>query len=90
MSETEPDGKVTDYFWKRDTVRIEVLNGKISEEDQLNITGEYTDVSITAQDMTIDDEPVSSAREGEVFAMPLDPRDRVVLGDDVYVNPEDD
>jgi hypothetical protein len=86
MSSEEPQGKVTDYFWKRDTVRIEVLNGKINDGDTLNITGEYTDVTIEAQDMTVDDETVNTAEEGDIFAMPLEPQDRVVLGDEVHVS----
>jgi hypothetical protein len=85
MSSEAPHGKVTDYFWKRDTVRIEVLNDDISEGDTLHITGEYTDVTIEAQDMTMDEEPVTVAEEGDIFAMPLEPQDRVVLGDEVHV-----
>jgi hypothetical protein len=85
MSEDQPEGRVTDYFWKRDTVRIEVLDGEIQQGDTLHITGEYTDVTITAEDMTVDDEAVEAAESGQIFAMPLEPQNRVVLGDEVHV-----
>lgn len=85
MSEdSEPIGKVTDYFWKRNTVRIEVLDGTIEEGDPLHITGEHTDVTLETEDMEVDDEPVESAEEGEIFAMPISPKNRVVLGDEVH------
>lgn len=81
---TDPIGKVTDYFWKRDTVRIEVLDGPIEEGQTLHVLGEHTDVTFETEEMTVDDEPVDQAEEGEVFAMPLSPQNRVVLGDEVY------
>lgn len=77
-------GTVSDYFWKRNVVRIEVEDGSIQEGDNLHITGEYTDVSLEAEDMKIEDEPVDSAEEGDVFSMPISPKNRVVLGDEVY------
>lgn len=88
MSE-EPLGKVTDFFWKRETVRIEVLNGSIEEGDELHITGEHTDETVTAQDMEVDDEPTEVAEEGEILAMPLGMSQRVVLGDEVYLVEDD-
>lgn len=85
MSETgEPIGKVSDYFWKRNIVRIEVLDGSIEEGQTLHITGEHTDVTLETEDMEVDDEPVDVAEEGEIFAMPISPKNRVVLGDEVY------
>jgi translation initiation factor IF-2 len=89
MSSEEPAGKVTDFFWKRNTVRIEVLNGTVQEGDQLHVTGEYTDVSLDVDDMEVDGESVQEATEGEIFALDVSPGDRVVLGDEVYVEDED-
>lgn len=88
MSSETPDGKVTDYFWKRNTVRIEVLDDEIQEGDTLHITGEYTDVTVDAEEMEVEDEAVDTAEEGEIFAMPVEPQDRVVLGDEVFVKSE--
>lgn len=82
--EAEPIGKVTDYFWKRNTVRIKVLDGTIEDGETLHITGEHTDVTLETEDMEVDDEPVDAAEEGEIFAMPISPQNRVVLGDEVY------
>lgn len=80
----EAVGKVTDYFWKRDTVRIKVLNGSIREGEKLHVTGEHTEVTITAEGMEVDGEPIEEAKQGTVFSMPLEPKNRVVLGDKVY------
>jgi len=85
MTENEAEGRVTDYFWKRDTVRIEVLDGEISTGDELHITGEYTDLTLIVDEMTVEDESRESAEAGEIFAMPLEPQNRVVLGDSVQV-----
>lgn len=85
MSDAEPRGKITDYFWKRDTVRIEVLNGSIQVGDTINITGEYTDVTVDVDEMEVDGEPTEEAEEGNIFAMTLEPQNRVVLGDEVYL-----
>lgn len=82
--EDDPIGKVTDYFWKRDTVRIKVLDGSIREGQTLHVTGEHTDVTLEVEDMEVDDEPVDEATEGEILAMPISPKNRVVLGDQVY------
>lgn len=84
MSNDDPIGKVTDYFWKREVVRIEVLNGTVEAGDRLHVSGEYTDETIDVDDMEIDDEPVDVAEEGDVFAMPLGMDQRVMLGDNVY------
>lgn len=87
MSEQEdPIGKVSDFFWKREVVRIEVFDGPINEGDQLHVTGEYTDETVEVEEMEIDDEPVDSAEEGDVFAMPLSMQQRVMIGDDVYLS----
>lgn len=90
MSEQEPAGKVTDFFWKRNTVRIKVLTGSIENGDQLHVTGEYTDVDLSVNDMEVDGEPAEEATEGEIFAMDVDPGDRVVLGDQVHVREDDE
>ncbi len=82
--EPEPIGKVTDYFWKREQVGIEVLRGSIAEGDQLHVRGEFTDQVIEAADMEVDDAPVEEAAEGDRFLMPLSNQNRVVLGDRVY------
>jgi hypothetical protein len=85
MSDGEdPIGKVSDFFWKREVVQIEVLDGTIEEGDTLHVTGEYTDETIDVEDMEIDDEPVGAASEGDVFAMPLGMQQRVMIGDQVY------
>ncbi|MFB6344486.1 MAG: hypothetical protein ABEK50_01755 [bacterium] len=83
-NDQDPIGKVTDYFWKRNTVRIEVTDGSIQEGQQLHIKGEHTDVTLTTEDMEVDDEPVDEATAGEIFAMPISPQNRVVLGDKVF------
>lgn len=80
----EPIGKVSDYFWKRQVVRIEVQQGVIRTGDRLHVSGEYTDEVIDVKDMEIDDEPVDQAEEGEIFSMPLSMKQRVMLGDQVY------
>ena len=90
MSEDDPAGKVTDFFWKRNTVRIEVLDGTIENGDDLHVTGEYTDVDLTVEDMEVDGAPVDEAKEGEILAMDVDPGDRVVLGDKVYHRGDDE
>jgi len=82
--EVEPIGRVTDYFWKRERVGIEVARGSIREGDSLHVRGEFTDRTIRAADMEIDGEPVDVVEEGERFFMPLDNQKRVVLGDRVY------
>lgn len=84
MSSGSPLGKVTDFFWKRNTVRIEVLDGTVHEGDQLHVTGEFTDVTLDVDDMEVEGEPVEEAAEGEIFALDVSPGDRVVLGDEVY------
>ena len=89
MSSEDPVGKVTDFFWKRNTVRIEVLDGTVQEGDRLHVTGEYTDVSLDVDGMEVDGESVQEATEGEIFALDVSPGDRVVLGDEVYVEDED-
>lgn len=80
----DPIGRVTDYFWKREQVGIEVLRGTIAEGDSLHVEGEFTDRTIRAADMEIDGEPVDEATEGDRFLMPLENQKRVVLGDRVY------
>lgn len=89
MSQEEPAGKVTDFFWKRNTVRIEVLDGTIENGDDLHVTGEFTDVDLIVEEMEVDGEPVGEATEGEIFAMDVEPGDRVVLGDEVYQRDDD-
>jgi len=86
MSETNenPIGTVSDYFWKRQVVRIEVEEAVVEEGDRLHVIGEYTDEVIHVEDMEIDDTPVERAEEGDVFAMPLSMKQRVMLGDNVY------
>jgi hypothetical protein len=85
MSDGEdPIGKVSDFFWKREVVRIEVLDGTIEDGDTLHVTGEYTDETIDVEDMEIDDEPVDTASEGDVFSMPLGMQQRVMIGDEVH------
>ncbi len=83
MSEA-PIARVTDYFWKRETVRMEVLEGTIRAGDRLHVQGEFTDEVVTAEEMEVDDEPVEEVTEGDIFAMPLPMNQRVVLGDDVF------
>lgn len=90
MSEGEPAGKITDFFWKRNTVRIEVLNGRIEDGDELHVTGEFTDVDLTVEDMHVDGEAADVATEGEILAMDVEPGDRVVLGDEVYHRGDDE
>lgn len=80
----DPIGKVSDYFWKRQVVRIEILDGTIEEGDSLHVTGEYTDETIDVADMEVDDDPVDTAEEGDVFSMPLSMQQRVMIGDEVY------
>lgn len=80
-------GKVADYFWKREVVRIKVLDGEIDAGDQIDIRGEFSDVSTTVEEMEIDDDPVNKAEAGDTFAMPLPMSKRVMLGD--YVFPSD-
>lgn len=80
----EPVGKVTDYFWKREQVRINVTRGTVREGDRLHVQGEFTDEIIDVHDMQIDEEPVEEAHEGDTFLMPLSAQQRVVLGDRVY------
>lgn len=84
MSDAEPVGKISDFFWKREVVRIEVLDGPIEVGDRLHVTGEYTDETIEVEDMEIDDEPVDAAHAGDVFAMPLSMQQRVMIGDEVH------
>lgn len=88
MSDEEPIGKVTDYFWKREVVRIEVFDGPVEDGDQLLVAGEYTDEVINVENMEVDDEPVERANEGEILAMPLGMDQRVMLGDKVYTAEE--
>jgi hypothetical protein len=83
VSSGNPVGKVTDFFWKRNTVRIEVLNGSVHEGDRLHVTGEFTDVMLDVEGMEVDGEPVDEATEGDIFALDVNPGDRVVLGDEV-------
>lgn len=89
MSEGDPAGKVTDFFWKRNTVRIEVLNGTIEDGDELRVTGEFTDEELTVDGMEVDGESVEEATEGEIFAMDVEPQNRVVLGDEVHHRGDD-
>lgn len=80
----EPIGRVTDYFWKREQVGIEVLRDSIAEGDSLHVKGEFTDRTIEVEQMEVDGELVDEAAEGDRFLMPLANQKRVVLGDRVY------